>query len=690
MDFIISAIGLPLGYIMWFCYSLVKNYGLTIIVFTLITKLILFPVSLKVQKNSIKMVQIKPLLDEITLKYSGDKDKIAEEHERIYKEQNYSPAIGCFPTLIQIPIILGLINVIYNPMKHLLHLEQPIIDAFVQKAQSILGIENLGGAAQMKVIEMMKVPEYLQQFESMNLGQGVIEQVQSVNTMFFGLDLSQTPSIFHFNALILIPVLAGFTAFLLCVVQNKSNVLQAEQSLKSQYGMTIFMVVFSLYFTFIVPSGVGLYWSFSNLFAILQVYLLNAIYDPRKYIDYEAKEKMEKRMRKQKELDKKQALERKEFKGKEKADYKRFLDTENKQLVFYSEKNGFYKYFQDVIDYILEHSDIIIHYVTSDPKDMIFQKDNTKIVPYYIGDKKLITFMMKMDADMVVMTMPDLQQFHIKRSYVRKDIEYVYMFHYPLSTTMVLRKGALDYYDTIFCIGKFQFDEIRQTEKLYELPEKKLIECGYGLLESLLKQYDAMEKVQREHKKILIAPSWQTDNILDSCIYEILNQLLGKGYLVVVRPHPEYVKRYGDRMDAIVEHYEDYKGNDLIFELDFSDSSSIFNSDIVISDWSGTAYEFAFVTKKPAIFINTPPKINNPEYDKIEAKPLEITLRDKIGAQIEMNEFEMLPKEVERLFSSQEEYKETITNIVNQYISNLGKSGEIGGQYIIDKLKGNK
>ena len=139
------------------------------------------------------------------------------------------------------------------------------------------------------------------------------------------------------------------------------------------------------------------------------------------------------------------------------ADYKRFFSVANKHIVFYSENNGFYKYFEKVIDYLLAHSNLTIHYITSDPDDSIFEKaeKDSRIRGYYIGQKRLITLMMKMDADMVVMTMPDLENYHIKRSYVRKDAEYVYMFHYPLSTHMVLHTGALDHYDTILCeIGR--------------------------------------------------------------------------------------------------------------------------------------------------------------------------------------------------------------------------------------------
>lgn len=188
-------------------------------------------------------------------------------------------------------------------------------------------------------------------------------------------------------------------------------------------------------------------------------------------------------------------------------------------------------------------------------------------------------------------------------------------------------------------------------------------------------------------KKILIAPSWQKDNILDTCIDSILDGLIGRGFDIVVRPHPEYVKRFGPRMDAIVAKYKDSSKGDLTFELDFSGNSSIFEADFVITDWSGTAYEFSFITCKPSVFIDTTPKINNPEYTKLEIEPLEFSLRDEIGIRLDPSELDSLLEKINRLSGETDKYKEKILGIRNLYISNFGHSGEVGCRYILDSLK---
>ena len=609
-----------------------SNYIIAMILFTLLTKILLLPIGIWTQKNGIKMVQMRPYLNLIKVKHFGDKDTIADETAALYKAKKYHPLLGTLPLIIQIIILLGIIDVV-------------------------------------------KIPEYA----------GLTAADMLVGKIDFALYPYQAGGLYW-----CMPLLAGLSSFILSIAQNRMNPLQAEQGRWGQLGTMAMSVGISLALGAYVLAGVGAYWISSNLLAILQQSVLNLIINPRKHIDQKLLEESRLKLEELENVgaDGKKARHDPNA-AREKADYKRFFSVANKHLVFYSENNGFYKYFENIIEYLLDHSNVTIHYITSDPRDSIFEKaeGNSRIRGYYIGEKKLITLMMKMDADMVVMTMSDLENYHIKRSYVRKDIEYVYLFHYPLSTHMVLHTGALDHYDTILCVGEFQIPEIRKQEELYHLPEKKLIMCGYGQLEKLQKQYDAMEPPVRTCRKILVAPSWQEDNILDSCIDDLLRELMGKGNHIVVRPHPEYVQRYGKRMENVVSRYADYTGDDLEFELDFTSNTSIFDSDLVVTDWSGTAFEFSFVTGKPAVFINTPMKVNNPDYEKLGIEPQEIRLRDKVGISLDTEDIIGCNGRIQQLMEHQEEYIRKNLALRDTLIANYGHSGEIGGKYIIDSLQ---
>ena len=118
-------------------------------------------------------------------------------------------------------------------------------------------------------------------------------------------------------------------------------------------------------------------------------------------------------------------------------------------------------------------------------------------------------------------------------------------------------------------------------------------------------------RLHSARKQILIAPSWQEDNLLDSCVEDLIDSLYGDDYKVIVRPHPEYMKRFGGKMQRLVDKYEGKVGEGLEFELDFSSNTSVYSSDLLVTDWSGIGIEFGFATLKPVVFINTKIKMEN-------------------------------------------------------------------------------
>ena len=677
----------PLGWLMKLSYDLLRNYGLAIVLFTLLTKVVLFPMSLWVHMNGVKMVRIQPAVNRIKVKYFGDEDKIADEQAALFKKEHYSPFATVIPVAVQVLLLLGLIQIIYHPMTYVLAMPKDVIAGLLETASRLAGVDTGANAAEMLALHAIQTAaDPAAYLAAPGMTQAWLDSILAMRMNFLGFDLSGTP-ITDGGILLLIPLMAGLASVILSLSQNRLNPLQASQGKAAQLTSMGFSVILSLVLGFFVPAGVGFYWIWSNLFSILQQVVLNLVYKPEKHIDYEELEASKKELEAYTNVGKTDSRSR-ELLKREKEDYKRFFSVGNKHLVIYSESNGFYKYFERIMDYVLSHSDMKIHYVTSDPNDHIFEmaKAESRIVPYYVDGKRLITLFMKLEADVVLMTMSDLGNYYYKKSYFSKHINYVYVFHYPLSTHMVLHTGALRHYDTILCVGDFQFEEIRQTEKLFGDPEQKLIACGYGHLENLYDTYQKMPKVTREQPKILIAPSWQEDNILDSCIDGMLKELLGKGYQVVVRPHPEYVKRYKARMDEIVRRYADYKGGDLSFELDFTSSESIFNSDMVISDWSGTAYEFVFVTEKPCVFIDTPMKVNNPDYTKLTVQPLEITLRDQVGVRFSPDKLDGLAETIRSMLNDQS-YSDRIREIRSRVIANFGHSGEVGGQYLLEAVQ---
>lgn len=615
-------IGRFFGSIMYGCYHLAGNYGLAIILFTFLTKIILLPISIMVQNNSIKMVKMYPELNRIKVKYFGSKDMISEEEYQLYKKENYHPMLDLVPVVIQLVLLMGVVE----------------------------GIRGL------------------------TVGEKV----------FMGLDLGVVP-IEVFGKAAAVPVLAALSAWLMCFTQNKANVLQSEQNKWNKAITLILSVGLSLYLGFFVEAGIGLYWIASNLMSIALMYILNYFINPKKYIDYEAlaKSKEELEQLKQAEAQRDHSVEKK-YAQLEKKDYKRFLKFENKQLVFYSEKNGFYKYFKDIIEIILHKTDIIIHYITSDPADEVFKLQSDNFQVYYIGEKKLIVLMMKMDADMVVMTMPDLQKYHIKRSMVRDDIEYVYIDHGIGSINLMLRKHALDYFDTVFASNDISYRELKEQEKQYGLTPRNIVKYGFCLIDNMIREYESQPVIENEVKTILIAPSWQEDNLLDLCIDQILDQLLGKGYHIIVRPHPQYVRHCYEKLELLKQRYAQY--DDFTLQTDFSSNDTVFNADILMTDWSGIAYEYSFTTLKPSLFIDTPMKVMNPDYKEIDVVPFDIEIRNQIGLSVSVDHLEELDSVVRKLLYSEDYQKENMKALRDKYLYNVSKSAKVGADYLIRRL----
>ena len=591
------------GILLNWCNGLTGNFWWAIVAFTLLTKILLLPVSVLLQKNSIKMVKMYPEINRIKAKYFGNKDKISEEQYLLYKRENYHPMLDLIPTILQLVILMGVVKA---------------IPASEERS-----------------------PLYM-------------------------------------------PVLAALSSLVMCLAQNRSNVLQSEQNKVNQWGTLVFSVALSLYLGLFVSKGVAFYWICSNLLAVAMLYLLNAWINPKKYIDYEALARSREELEKVEKMSAVTKHKRpKELVQREKADYKRFLAFPDKQIVFYSEKNGFYKYFRDVIEVILRRTDIIIHYISSDPEDEVFSLESDSFHTYYI-EEKLMVLMMRMDADIVVMTTPDLQKYYIKRSMVRDDVEYVYMDHGIGSDNLMLRKGALDAFDTVFCSNETVYQEIRAQERVYGLKAKTLVKYGYAMMDNMIRAYSEQPPVKNEPPVVLIAPSWQEENIMDTCIDGILRNLLPLQFRIIVRPHPQYVRHYPEKLESLRNQYRNF--TNFCLQEDFSSNKTVFNADILVTDWSSIAYEYSFTTLKPCLFINTPMKVMNPDYRDIEVEPFDISIRKKIGIEVELNEIDKIPSAVERLLTEECFSPDSISALREQSLYHLGNAASVGAEYLIDRL----
>ena len=375
--------------------------------------------------------------------------------------------------------------------------------------------------------------------------------------------------------------------------------------------------------------------------------------------------------------------------GSEWNELKKFEDLKQNErdVVFYSENENSMLIFKSLISELTNKHNLNICYVTSSKDESILKKPNNKIKSFFIGDGVVRTkFFLNLKAKILIMTMPDLETFHIKKSKVY-PVHYVYLFHSMVSTHLIYRRSAFEHFDSIFCVGNYQLDEIRSTEKLYDLKPKNLIRYGYSHLDNLLEKYSKrilLPKNNENKLHILLAPSWSDDGLFENISEKVIDILLREGYKVTFRPHPMTQKKSKKKINRMSEKFS--KNESFLLEQNISNFDSFLFSDIMITDWSGAALEFAFAFEKPVLFIDVPKKINNPEYEKIPQVPIEVSIREKIGKIILPTDLELIPNEIKMLYGQTKELRDKITKIRNELIFNVGESKKDGAEEIIKLL----
>lgn len=278
---------IPFGYIMRFCYELFNNYGIALFLYALFTRVILFPLAMKQQKSQLSMIRLRPFQEQLLKKYGSNKQKYQEELMNLYQREGYSPMSSCLPTFIQLPIIMLIYTIVRRPLTYVagwkLYEIWPKMEPYVKKFPDLFK-----GAT----------TENFTKYELQLLSCLSSEGKEVINTKFLGLfDLTLEPSKFMTEGnfwLILIPVVAGVTGWLVGYISQKLNPMSAagdESSAGSMKMMNIVMPLLSVWMSYSFTSGLGLYWIASNVVSVIQTLVLHKMYDPKKVLA-EVEEKM--------------------------------------------------------------------------------------------------------------------------------------------------------------------------------------------------------------------------------------------------------------------------------------------------------------------------------------------------------------------------------------------------------------
>lgn len=300
MDLFSLVITTPLGYLINLIYKVVQNYGIAIILFTIAIKLVLLPLTYYSQKSMKKQQKLQPIIAEIQKKYANDQQKMQEEMMKLYKENDVNMTGGCLPLFIQMPILIGLYQVIQKPISFLIRenfRSEEVINRvieiqklMVEKYPDVIGklkdytMEQLGNTSQIQ----------LSKWSEMLYGSN---DKWALNFDFFGMNLANTPATAlsqllsgNFSdtntlLLLLIPICAVATTWCSMKLsqpkQKKSEQNESDPSAQMAKSMNLMMPLMTLFCTITFPSGIGLYWVISNLMQLTQQLVLNKIFDKK-------------------------------------------------------------------------------------------------------------------------------------------------------------------------------------------------------------------------------------------------------------------------------------------------------------------------------------------------------------------------------------------------------------------------
>lgn len=354
-----------------------------------------------------------------------------------------------------------------------------------------------------------------------------------------------------------------------------------------------------------------------------------------------------------------------------------------KGVVFYSESRASAPHLGPLLDELLSRGQSV-HLLASHQDDPMANIDHPNLHAYFIGSGSARTWVFStMDADAVVTTTPDLQTMQLKRS--NRNVFYIYVHHSLVSTHMAYRPAAFDHFDAIMCSGLHHVRETRAAEELDGLPPKTLVEHGYGRLDTLIANRETAgdqsdDKADSYAGTILIAPSWGDNSILQAHGRQLVGSLIDAGYRVIVRPHPETTRKDPQLISALAADYEDNSAFTL--DHDPTDESSMGIADLMISDWSGVALEFAYGFEKPVLFIDLPRKVNNPSYGDLDIEPFEVLIRDEIGEILPLDQIGDVAERASSLITSTPARVGVLRSSHRDRVFNIGNSHVIGSDFI--------
>lgn len=300
------AICIPFAALLRLFYNLTGSYGVSLILFTLVIKLILLPFQMKSKKSMMRMSRVSGQMQELQKRYAKNQAKLQEEMQKLYEEEGVNPMSGCLWSLIPFPILIALYSIIRQPITHFMMLSKDVLQTVVQSAAdagvnltNIVMMDKATGAPALKdgLYQMAAYGQINLVKAVQEMGLSTPEGWFDMNYNFLGLDLTATPweyvKSFTFTwaviGVILIPILAGLSQFVFSKLTMKTQPQADAAGGASMKSMMYMMPLMSVYIAFIMPAALGVYWIAQSVFSLIQEAILNKTFSAKLSEEEEAR-----------------------------------------------------------------------------------------------------------------------------------------------------------------------------------------------------------------------------------------------------------------------------------------------------------------------------------------------------------------------------------------------------------------
>lgn len=296
----------PFAWLVRLFYNLTNSYGVALILFTLVIKLIMLPFQMKSKKSMMRMSRVSGQMQELQKRYAKNQAKLQEEMQKLYEEEGVNPMSGCLWSLIPFPILIALYSIIRQPITHFMMLSKDVLQTVVQSAADAgVNLTNIVMMDKATGTPVLKDGLYqLASYGQINLVKAVQEMGLStpegwfdMNYNFLGLDLTATPWEYVKNftftwaviGVILIPILAGLSQFVFSKLTMKTQPQADAAGGASMKSMMYMMPLMSVYIAFIMPAALGVYWIAQSVFSLIQEAILNKTFSAKLSEEEEAR-----------------------------------------------------------------------------------------------------------------------------------------------------------------------------------------------------------------------------------------------------------------------------------------------------------------------------------------------------------------------------------------------------------------